>query len=103
MLYTGIFYVIFGGKEPWTLKHHGRDSDTLIPAKDAKKIEYPKPGKSKVKNMWKCDMEEGVILEIDVIVRVWRSKTWKCDMEGGVILEIDIIVRVSEFGGVKHG
>ena len=48
-------------------------------------------------------MEEGVILEIDVIVRVWRSKTWKCDMEGGVILEIDIIVRVSEFGGVKHG
>ena len=51
MLYTGIFYVIFGGKEPWTLKHHGRDSDTLIPAKDAKKIEYPKPGKSKVKNM----------------------------------------------------
>ena len=44
MLYTGLFYVMLGGKEPWTLKHHGRDSDALNPAKDNQIIDYPKPG-----------------------------------------------------------
>jgi len=43
MAYTGLFYVLLGGKEPWTLSHHGKDSDALIPAKQATKIEYPKP------------------------------------------------------------
>ena len=23
MMYTGLFYVLFGGREPWTLKHPG--------------------------------------------------------------------------------
>ncbi|TWW55352.1 Electron transfer flavoprotein-ubiquinone oxidoreductase, mitochondrial [Takifugu flavidus] len=43
MIYTGIFYWIFRGKEPWTLKHCGLDADQLKPAKDCTPIEYPKP------------------------------------------------------------
>ena len=50
MAYTGLFYVLMGGREPWTLKHHGKDSDALIPAKQATKIEYPKPGRKKVEH-----------------------------------------------------
>lgn len=43
MIYTGIFYWILRGMEPWTLKHPGADSDQLKPAKDCTPIEYPKP------------------------------------------------------------
>ncbi|KAM8939722.1 electron transfer flavoprotein-ubiquinone oxidoreductase, mitochondrial isoform 1-T1 [Pelodytes ibericus] len=43
IMYTGVFYWIFRGKEPWTLKHKGLDSDQLKPAKDCTPIEYPKP------------------------------------------------------------
>ncbi|RXM96185.1 Electron transfer flavoprotein-ubiquinone oxidoreductase, mitochondrial [Acipenser ruthenus] len=43
MVYTGIFYWILRGKEPWTLKHKGLDSAQLKPAKDCMPIEYPKP------------------------------------------------------------
>uniref|UniRef100_A0A673GA35 Electron transfer flavoprotein-ubiquinone oxidoreductase n=1 Tax=Sinocyclocheilus rhinocerous TaxID=307959 RepID=A0A673GA35_9TELE len=43
MVYTGIFYWILRGKEPWTLKHNGLDSAQLKPAKDCTPIEYPKP------------------------------------------------------------
>uniref|UniRef100_A0AAY4DQU8 Electron transfer flavoprotein-ubiquinone oxidoreductase n=1 Tax=Denticeps clupeoides TaxID=299321 RepID=A0AAY4DQU8_9TELE len=43
MFYTGVFYWIFRGKEPWTLKHSGKDADQLKPAKDCTPIEYPKP------------------------------------------------------------
>uniref|UniRef100_W5MN83 Electron transfer flavoprotein-ubiquinone oxidoreductase n=1 Tax=Lepisosteus oculatus TaxID=7918 RepID=W5MN83_LEPOC len=43
MIYTGIFYWILRGKEPWTLKHKGLDSSQLKPAKDCTPIEYPKP------------------------------------------------------------
>ncbi|XP_049898431.1 electron transfer flavoprotein-ubiquinone oxidoreductase, mitochondrial [Epinephelus moara] len=43
MVYTGIFYWIFRGKEPWTLKHCGLDAHQLKPAKDCTPIEYPKP------------------------------------------------------------
>uniref|UniRef100_A0A8C4HT93 Electron transfer flavoprotein-ubiquinone oxidoreductase n=1 Tax=Dicentrarchus labrax TaxID=13489 RepID=A0A8C4HT93_DICLA len=43
MIYTGIFYWIFRGKEPWTLKHCGLDANQLKPAKDCTPIEYPKP------------------------------------------------------------
>ncbi|KPP70532.1 electron transfer flavoprotein-ubiquinone oxidoreductase, mitochondrial-like [Scleropages formosus] len=43
MIYTGIFYWILRGKEPWTLKHIGEDSNQLRPAKDCTPIEYPKP------------------------------------------------------------
>ncbi|XP_007897392.1 electron transfer flavoprotein-ubiquinone oxidoreductase, mitochondrial [Callorhinchus milii] len=43
MIYTGIFYWIFRGMEPWTLKHKGADHSQLKPAKDCTPIEYPKP------------------------------------------------------------
>uniref|UniRef100_A0A8C6KBJ1 Electron transfer flavoprotein-ubiquinone oxidoreductase n=1 Tax=Nothobranchius furzeri TaxID=105023 RepID=A0A8C6KBJ1_NOTFU len=43
MVYTGIFYWILRGKEPWTLKHCGIDANQLKPAKDCTPIEYPKP------------------------------------------------------------
>uniref|UniRef100_A0A8C7RAP8 Electron transfer flavoprotein-ubiquinone oxidoreductase n=1 Tax=Oncorhynchus mykiss TaxID=8022 RepID=A0A8C7RAP8_ONCMY len=43
MVYTGVFYWILRGKEPWTLKHAGLDSAQLRPAKECTAIEYPKP------------------------------------------------------------
>uniref|UniRef100_A0A665VJ33 Electron transfer flavoprotein-ubiquinone oxidoreductase n=1 Tax=Echeneis naucrates TaxID=173247 RepID=A0A665VJ33_ECHNA len=43
MIYTGIFYWILRGKEPWTLKHCGLDANQLKPAKDCTPIDYPKP------------------------------------------------------------
>jgi len=43
MAYTGLFYVVGRGKEPWTLKHEGTDNQSLKPAADCKEIEYPKP------------------------------------------------------------
>uniref|UniRef100_A0A3Q4HJT9 Electron transfer flavoprotein-ubiquinone oxidoreductase n=1 Tax=Neolamprologus brichardi TaxID=32507 RepID=A0A3Q4HJT9_NEOBR len=43
MIYTGIFYWICRGKEPWTLKHCGTDANQLKPAKECTPIEYPKP------------------------------------------------------------
>ena len=42
-LYAGIDQILFRGKAPWTLKHAHRDSETLKPAAESKKIEYPKP------------------------------------------------------------
>lgn len=43
LMYTGLFYVIGRGKEPWTLTHHGADHRKLKPAAEMKPIEYPKP------------------------------------------------------------
>ncbi|XP_022079477.1 electron transfer flavoprotein-ubiquinone oxidoreductase, mitochondrial-like [Acanthaster planci] len=43
MIYTGIFYLLGRSKEPWTLKHHGKDSEALKPASECTPIEYPKP------------------------------------------------------------
>lgn len=43
MLYTGLFYYLGRGKEPWTLSHHGPDYGKLKPAAEFKPIEYPKP------------------------------------------------------------
>ncbi|XP_078719208.1 electron transfer flavoprotein-ubiquinone oxidoreductase, mitochondrial [Lampetra fluviatilis] len=43
MIYTGIFYWMLRGKEPWTLKHKGADSSSLKLAKDCTPIEYPRP------------------------------------------------------------
>jgi len=43
MIYTGLFYLLAKGKEPWTLKHHGADYKTLKPAAEMKPIEYPRP------------------------------------------------------------
>jgi len=41
--YTGLFYVVGRGKEPWTLQHAGTDNQSLKPADTSKEIEYPKP------------------------------------------------------------
>jgi len=41
--YTGIFYAVGRGLEPWTLKHAGTDNQSLKPASECKEIEYPKP------------------------------------------------------------
>jgi len=41
--YTGAFYAIGRGLEPWTLKHAGTDNQSLKPASECKEIEYPKP------------------------------------------------------------
>ncbi|GIX71798.1 electron transfer flavoprotein-ubiquinone oxidoreductase, mitochondrial [Caerostris extrusa] len=43
MLYTGAFYFLGRGKEPWTLSHNGADYGKLKPASECKPIEYPKP------------------------------------------------------------
>ena len=42
IIFTGIDQIIFRGKLPFTLKHPHADHETLIPAKDIKKIIYPK-------------------------------------------------------------
>ena len=42
ILFTGIDQIIFRGKLPFTFKHHYSDHETLLTAKDAKKIDYPK-------------------------------------------------------------
>ena len=42
MIFTGIDQKLFGGKLPFTLQHKHADHETLIPAKVAKKITYPK-------------------------------------------------------------
>ena len=42
MIFSGIDQKLFGGKLPFTLQHKHADHETLIPAKDAKKITYPK-------------------------------------------------------------
>src|SRR3712207_4677544 len=39
---AGLDTYVFRGKAPWTIKHH-EDHETLKPAAQAKKIEYPKP------------------------------------------------------------
>ncbi|XP_068701923.1 electron transfer flavoprotein-ubiquinone oxidoreductase, mitochondrial-like [Montipora foliosa] len=43
MVYTGIFYYILRGKEPWTLRSPKPDAEHLKPAKECTPIEYPKP------------------------------------------------------------
>ncbi|CAB3402175.1 unnamed protein product [Caenorhabditis bovis] len=43
LMYSGLFYVLGRGLEPWTLSHGKKDNEKLEPIKDAKPIEYPKP------------------------------------------------------------
>eukprot|EP00088_Acartia_fossae_P040775 TRINITY_DN4250_c0_g1_i1.p1 TRINITY_DN4250_c0_g1~~TRINITY_DN4250_c0_g1_i1.p1 ORF type:complete len:615 (-),score=177.37 TRINITY_DN4250_c0_g1_i1:1101-2945(-) len=43
LMYTGLFYIVGRGKEPWTFKHEGLDSGSLKPAAESKEIDYPKP------------------------------------------------------------
>ena len=42
-LYGGLDLKLFGGKLPWTLKHHKPDHECLKPASQMPEIEYPKP------------------------------------------------------------
>ncbi|EYB83514.1 hypothetical protein Y032_0334g2847 [Ancylostoma ceylanicum] len=43
MLYSGLFYVLGRGKEPWTLHHGKPDHEKLMKKDECKPIEYPKP------------------------------------------------------------
>jgi len=43
MAYTGLFYVLGRGMEPWTLKHGHTDNECLESKDKYKPIEYPKP------------------------------------------------------------
>ncbi|CAI5444661.1 unnamed protein product [Caenorhabditis angaria] len=43
LLYSGLFYVLGRGKEPWTLAHGKKDNEKLVNIKDAPAIDYPKP------------------------------------------------------------
>lgn len=42
-LYGGFDLKVLGGKAPWTLRHTTPDHESLKPAKDMPKIDYPKP------------------------------------------------------------
>ena len=43
MAYGGLDLKVFGGRLPWTLHHRHADHETLKPADQMPKIEYPKP------------------------------------------------------------
>ena len=43
MAYGGLDLKVFGGKLPWTLHHQHADHETLKPADQMPKIDYPKP------------------------------------------------------------
>ncbi|ASK27652.1 electron transfer flavoprotein-ubiquinone oxidoreductase [Neisseria chenwenguii] len=43
MVYTGLDQMIFKGKAPWTLSHHGKDNEQLKKAAGCTPIHYPKP------------------------------------------------------------
>ena len=42
IIFTGIDQILFRGRLPFTLKHKHADHETLLPAKEMKKIDYPK-------------------------------------------------------------
>ncbi|KFD59586.1 hypothetical protein M514_06951 [Trichuris suis] len=43
LLYTGMFYVLGRGLEPWTLKRKEPDNKAIKPSKECRQIDYPKP------------------------------------------------------------
>ncbi|ETN78636.1 electron-transferring-flavoprotein dehydrogenase [Necator americanus] len=43
LLYSGLFYVLGRGKEPWTLHHGKPDHEKLMKKDECTPIEYPKP------------------------------------------------------------
>lgn len=43
LAYTGTFYVLGRGKEPWTLHHGKPDNEKIEPKEKHKPREYPKP------------------------------------------------------------
>jgi len=42
IIFTGIDQILFRGQLPFTLKHSHADHETLLPAEETKKIDYPK-------------------------------------------------------------
>ncbi|MGA8261158.1 MAG: electron transfer flavoprotein-ubiquinone oxidoreductase [Arenicellales bacterium] len=42
-LYTGLDQVLLRGRAPWTMRHPHADNETLKPASQSKRIDYPKP------------------------------------------------------------
>jgi electron-transferring-flavoprotein dehydrogenase len=42
-LYSGIDQIALRGRAPWTLRHRHKDHETLRPASESKRIDYPKP------------------------------------------------------------
>ena len=42
MIFTALDQKIFGGRLPFTLQHKHADHESLLPARDSKKIDYPK-------------------------------------------------------------
>jgi electron-transferring-flavoprotein dehydrogenase len=40
---VGVDQVVFGGRAPWTLRHHHADHEMLKAKSEAEPIEYPKP------------------------------------------------------------
>ena len=42
-LYSAIDTVLFRGRAPWTLHHHGKDNESLVTKDKARPIDYPKP------------------------------------------------------------
>jgi electron-transferring-flavoprotein dehydrogenase len=43
LAYSGLFYVLGRGMEPWTLHHGKADNECLEPSAAFRPIEYPKP------------------------------------------------------------
>ncbi|KAI9208857.1 uncharacterized protein BJ171DRAFT_418934 [Polychytrium aggregatum] len=43
LIYSGVDTLLLKGRVPWTLKYAKPDHECLVPAKDAKPIDYPKP------------------------------------------------------------
>lgn len=43
MIYSAIDTFLFRGKAPWTLRHKHADHETLLPASQCNRIDYPKP------------------------------------------------------------
>ncbi|CAK0741665.1 Electron transfer flavoprotein-ubiquinone oxidoreductase [uncultured Gammaproteobacteria bacterium] len=43
LAYSAIDTYLFRGNAPWTLHHHHADNETLVPAAQARPINYPKP------------------------------------------------------------
>ena len=43
MAYGGLDLKLLGGKAPWTMHHKHKDNETLRPASEMPKIDYPKP------------------------------------------------------------
>ena len=43
IIFTGIDQILFRGKLPFTLRHKHADHETLKPANEMPKIDYPKP------------------------------------------------------------